>query len=67
MRPDSLAARAGLQEGDIIIRLNDKAIHNIDNLLTGLQAVASLKVENPDLTFWRDDRKIEGHLPVQFS
>jgi len=67
VRPDSLAARAGLQEGDIIIRLNDKAIHNIDNLLTGLQAVASLKVENPDLTFWRDDRKIEGHLPVQFS
>lgn len=66
VRPDSLAARAGLREGDIITALNGQPINGAEDLAKGLQTIAANKLARPGLTFWREGQQLDSRLPLQF-
>ena len=51
----STASKAGLREGDIIVRLNGQAVSGPTDLAKALQNLGSQPVSQPNLTFWRDD------------
>ena len=66
VRPGSLAAKAGLQEGDIITALNGQPTNSAEDLAKSLQTIAAGKLTRPSLTFWRDNQQLDSRLPIQF-
>lgn len=55
--PDGLAAKAGVQAGDLIVAVHDRIVEDVDDLhrlLSGFQSQKEI-----DLTILRDDRRIE--------
>ena len=67
VRPGSLAAQAGLREGDIITNLNGLAVINADGLAKALQSVAASKAASPPVTFRRDGQEQVSRLPLRFD
>lgn len=67
VRLGSLAAQAGLREGDIITNLNGLAVASADDLARALQAVASSKVASPPVTFRRNGQEQVSRLPLHFD
>lgn len=67
VKPGSLAAQAGLREGDIITNLNGQPITNADGLAKALQAVAASKAASPPVTFRRDGQEQISRLPLRFE
>lgn len=67
VKPGSLAAKAGLREGDIITNLNGLPVTNLDSLAKALQAVAAAKSATPLLTFRREGQELSGRLPLRFD
>lgn len=61
----SLAARAGLCEGDVIVGLNGHPVTGPEDLATGLQNLSGGQTANPDLVFWRDERELTTRLPLK--
>ena len=66
IRPDSLAARAGLREGDIITAVNGQPVNNSQDLADVLATIQEKKTSRPDLTFWRNGARMVSRLPLQF-
>lgn len=64
VKPDSLAARAGLHEGDVIIALNDYSIANAEDLAKQLREVAAKHVSRPSLIFVRGEQQLDTRLPI---
>lgn len=64
VKPDSLAARAGLHEGDVIVAINDCIIANAEDLATQLRHIAAKQIARPSIIFWRDEREMDTRLPV---
>ncbi|HEX2912975.1 MAG TPA: PDZ domain-containing protein [Chloroflexia bacterium] len=54
VQPGSLAEKAGLQTGDVIISLVGLPITNADDLSRALQLIATRQILNPPLTFLRN-------------
>jgi S1-C subfamily serine protease len=60
----SLAARAGLKEGDVITRLYEQNVRNADDLAVALKTVAGLKIFQPLVVFERNGVELETKLPT---
>jgi glutaredoxin 3 len=59
----SLAARAGLKEGDVITRLHEQDVRSADDLAAALKTVAGLKIFQPLVVFERNTVELETKLP----
>jgi glutaredoxin 3 len=59
----SLAARAGLKEGDVITRLYEQNVCSADDLAAALKTVAGLKIFQPLVVFERNGVELETKLP----
>jgi len=53
--PNSPAAQAGLEPGDVIVGFEDREITNTDDLIQAIRA--SQIGQEVEITFWRDDTK----------
>ena len=60
--PDTEAAKAGLQTGDVIIALDDVRIRTMDDLVLAVRRRAV--GDTVTLTLWRDGEKIEVEMKV---
>lgn len=67
VQPGLLAGRAGLREGDIVVKLAGQVISSADDLAKGLQSIAARRLSNPDVLLWRDGAEMHTRLPVQFG
>ena len=63
IKPGSLAEKAGLREGDVILSLQGQAIHGVDDLGNELHRVVAAHIQDPTVTVWRDDRESVFYLP----
>ncbi|NWJ46984.1 MAG: PDZ domain-containing protein [Chloroflexi bacterium] len=64
IKPDSLAAKSGMREGDIIIALQGHSIHGVEDLAKELQRVAIAHLQEPTVTIWREGREELLYLEV---
>jgi S1-C subfamily serine protease len=64
VQPDSLAAQAGLREGDIITSINNQVITNVNDLAKALQNIAQAQLKRPQVKFWRNNELLDTQLPV---
>ena len=62
--PDSAAARASLQEGDIIRRIAGKRIKNSNNWYDGIERAA--KSDSYEVEFWREGERQKATLDLEF-
>lgn len=61
---DSLAAQLGFRNGDRIIRLNDAPIHNVQPLLSVLDAIEQQRAASVHFTYQRGEDIIPVHLTL---
>jgi S1-C subfamily serine protease len=64
VQPGSLAAQAGLREGDIITAVNQQVITNVNDLAKALQNIAQAQLKHPQVKFWRNNELLDTYLPV---
>jgi hypothetical protein len=60
--PEGSAARAGLQAGDVLLRLGDKKTDSADDVLAGVRAAGAKRAPVPT-QLWRAGRTLEVLLP----
>jgi len=64
IKPGALAAKSGLQSGDVITAVQGYAIQGADDLASALQRVVAGNFQQPTLTVWRDGRELGLYLAV---
>lgn len=62
--PDSPAAHAGLQKGDLVVRIGERSVGTWEELAAGIRGAGAGK--EIDLTVRRDDREIHVRVTPEF-
>jgi glutaredoxin 3 len=65
VKPGALAAKSGLQPGDVITAVQGYTIQGADDLANALQRVVAGHFQQPTLTVWRDGRELGLYLAVE--